>query len=89
MRRFTAYLFGYAMPMSEILLVIAGLGLLGWEGLVYTWTGVWTTILVSVIDIGGRLTHTIPWLAHLPLDKALLVCGVALFFLMPPAHDHW
>lgn len=92
MRSFNHWLFGMVMPTVEVLLVIAGLGLLGWEGTIYTWTGHWTTwrivALTGPVALPGIAGALLAWALHLPIAGACLVTGVGLFFLLPPAYAH-
>lgn len=85
MTRLSIWLFGVLMPGLEILLVMAGLALLGWQGAVYTVTGVWTTVPLGAID---WLSRTPAWIAALPLSGVCIGAGIALFFIMPPAYAH-
>lgn len=83
MRGVSSLLFGSLAPLLEVALVATGLLLLGWEGAVYTATGVWRTI-----HLGSFWTGAPAFLATLPASGACMAAGIALFFLLPPSYAH-
>ena len=89
MARVTGFLFGLLMPSLEVLLVLSGLGLMGWQGVVYTSTGVWPRVSVSALGLAAHGSGAlIDWLASVPLSGACFVTAAVLFFVMPPAYAH-
>lgn len=97
MRGFGKILFGAVMPGVEVVLVLIGLCLMGWDGLVYALTGQGKIVSLGGLGVpemaadgamgalAGGLVH---WLLCAPLSGVCLVLGIALFFLMPPAYAH-
>lgn len=82
------FLFGAVAPAAEVLLVLAGLGLLGWEGVVYTLTGVWPSVSVGALWPGGAPGPLLAWFLALPLPGTCIAAAIALFFVAPPAYAH-
>ena len=79
-----ALLFGLIMPVIEVLLVVVGLGMMGWEGVIYTLTGQWNTIRLATLGAAGLVPH---WgggaagIRHLPVpgDRVVLRDAAGLF----------
>jgi hypothetical protein len=87
MRHLRHLLFGMLVPLLEVVLVLAGLCILGWEGLAYMHTGAWTTISLGTFWEPAGPTPLTRWALSLPLSGVCMGTGVAMFFVMPPAYS--
>jgi hypothetical protein len=88
MQHLSRFLFGSLAPALEVLLVLAGLGLLGWEGVMYTLTGVWPSVTLGALWLGAAPGPLLAWVLATPLSGACIGTAVALFFVAPPAYAH-
>jgi hypothetical protein len=89
LRTVKTWLFGVIAPGLEVLLVMIGLGLLGWEGVMYTIHRKWTIIRLANVGVqphGADSWQT--WLSGLPLSGTCIVVAIALFFILPPSYAH-
>lgn len=89
MQRLSALVFGALAPLLEVLLVLVGLGVLGWQGIDYTLTGHWPDLTMQSLWLAQPMTDgVLGWFLELPVSGVCFAAAAGLFFLMPASYAH-